>query len=131
MNVMTCLVSIAGDPMNKVPMSDVTVPEIQLLQRIHGDAAVTEIRAVGNPRTAQLDERERLVKKYPKHARLVMDLWRDNGGKFLTDIRDLKLIPAMMGNDRDVQYEAADRMEEKAAAEAAAATVDGAEDEVP
>lgn len=110
MHICSCLVAIGGDLSNKVYRARVTVPEIQVLQFIHGQGSVTEIKLLGNERIDQMGERDRLQNQYPKHARTVVGLWRDNG-KFLADVRKLGLSAQQFAAKRTAPYDDADEME--------------------
>ena len=113
MHTCNCLVSIGGDLNNKAAKTGVTVPELMLLQLIHGPSAVSDITITGNPRIAQLDERDRLARMYSKHEQAIVGLWRDGGGKFATDIRSLNLNPALFAADRTAPYAGADLIEDR------------------
>ncbi len=111
MHTLDCLVAVGGDIGNKVPRQGVTVPEMMLLQYVHGPGAVTDIVITGNPRIQQLEERERLLRAYPKYESQVIGFWRDNGGEFVKDVRQLKLSPALFARDRTAPYDGADEIE--------------------
>ena len=117
MHTMNCLVAIGGDLQNKAPRMGVSVPELMLLRIIHGEAAVSDIAVTGNPRITQTEERDKLLRNYPKYQQVVTGIWRDNGGEFPRDVRKLDLSPAMFAPERTVQYDRADAMELKAEAE--------------
>lgn len=113
MHTVNCLVAVGNDPSNKFYKSGVTTPELQILMFVHGPGSVTEIEVTGNPRINQDEERERLVEAYPKFHKEIIGFWRDNGGKFITDVRKLKLSPALMAAPRTAPSDAADQMEEE------------------
>lgn len=64
MDICICLVSIGGDPRHVVPKHSVTPAEIVLLQKLHGDDAITEIRVEGKERRSHEEERDRLGARY-------------------------------------------------------------------
>ena len=113
MHTINCLVAIGGDLQNKHPRSKVTVPELVLLRAIHGEAAVQNIEVTGNPRINQLDERDRLMRHYPKHQKLVNDIWRDSGGEFPKDVRRLNLNSALFAPAATAQHDMADQLEDE------------------
>ena len=114
MHLVNCTVSVGGDLYNKAPKIDVTVPELQLLQLIHGPSSVTLIQVQDRkPRINQLREKERLQYIYPLHIETIVGMWRDNGGKFMTDIRDLNLPPAYFAPSEATPYAVAVSMDEQ------------------
>jgi hypothetical protein len=66
--LLSCDVAIGGDLLNIVARSEfepVTFPELLLLQRLHGEVAITEIRQCGETEErAQAIERQRLREIY-------------------------------------------------------------------
>jgi len=108
---MNCLVAIGGDLQNKAPRINVSVPELMLLRLIHGEASVSDITVTGNPRITQLEERDKLLRAYPKYQQVTHGLWRDNGGEFPKDVRRLELPAALFAPDRTAPYDAADAIE--------------------
>ena len=64
MEICTCLVSIGGDPRHVVPKHSTTPAEIVLLQRLHGNDAVTEIVVTEKENRSHEDERDRLGARY-------------------------------------------------------------------
>lgn len=117
MQFFSCQVAIAGDIRNKAHKPRVSVGEIKLMQYIHGENTVTDIRPVDNPRVSHVDERERLNMTYPKYQRLIDNIYRDNGGKFPTDIRDLRLSSECFANESTVDFDTAEALEELEAAD--------------
>lgn len=89
MHVCNCLVSIRGDVANKAYRTNVSVPEMMLLQLIHGEGAVHDIEYVANKKMNQMELREELARKYPKFQRQIVGIWQDNGGKFPGDVRKM------------------------------------------
>lgn len=79
--VADCLVAIAGDRGNTVPKRRVTAGEIAVLQVIHGNDAVLEVKPLGKIVRSQRTERERLKALYGGA--------RDNNGNSLLE----KLYP--------------------------------------
>lgn len=69
MQLVHCTVNLAGDPRKQVRRVNVSVPEIQLLQEIHGNDAVIDLKYAGE-RTG-VDEREMLVKFYGGKAEVL------------------------------------------------------------
>jgi hypothetical protein len=113
MHTLDCLISIGGDVANRHYKTGITVPEFQVLQFIHGEGMLSEIKITGNPRVNQLEERDRLSQAYPKFGNVVVGFWRDNGGRFISDVRELGLSPQLFAAKREAPYEDADRMEEE------------------
>jgi len=64
MEICNCLVSIGGDPRHVVPKHSTTPAEIVLLQRLHGNDAVTEIVVTQKDKRSHEDERDRLGARY-------------------------------------------------------------------
>lgn len=122
MHTLNCLVAIGGDLQNKAYRPGITVPELMLLRIVHGDAAVTNIEVLKNPRVNQLEERDRLYQAYPKYQKVTNDIWRDNGGKFPTDVRTLQLSTALFAPARTALDDVADAIEDKEVAELKKAT---------
>jgi hypothetical protein len=108
MHLCECLVAIGGDIQQKMFKRDITPAEIDLLRRIHGMEAITEIRITGSEPRQQEDELARLRETYPKFAALAQDLWRDRGGRLATDIRDLNLDKTMLAQERKTVFELVD-----------------------
>lgn len=70
-SICTCNVALAGDIKNTVtrgPTRPVTWPEVEVLQYIHGDDAVTDIVVIDKGDTTILDEYERLTLRYGKQV---------------------------------------------------------------
>ena len=74
MEICTCLVSIGGDPRHVVPKHSTTPAEIVLLQRLHGNDAVTEIVVTEKDKRSHEDERDRLALDMA-----TIRLWRHSG----------------------------------------------------
>lgn len=91
MHYVDCQVAIAGDIRNKAVITNASVAELAVLRAIHGAGSVTDIRLVGSGQVIHADERDRLAYKYPKHQDIVSGIFRDGGGNFPSDIRELKL----------------------------------------
>jgi hypothetical protein len=117
MHTCNCQLSIGGDPLNQLPLLGVTVPELILLQLIHGPNAVVEIEIKGKDRTDNMGERDRLIAKYPKHREKVINMWRDNAGRLPADIRDLKLPASSFKASLADAYAPADKLTKARAAE--------------
>jgi len=64
MQTANCLVHLAGDAGNSVPKYGVTVSEIVVLQKIHGEDAVVDIQPVGEVERTHRAERQRLEYVY-------------------------------------------------------------------
>jgi len=112
MQYFSCQVAIAGDVRNKIFMSRVSVPEIQLLRLIHGENEVTDLRGVEKvPLNDQRDEVDRLQMKYSKYANIVANLSRDFQGRFPSDIRDLRIQSSCFAADPFAQFEVAEMLE--------------------
>ena len=62
MQLVHCTVNLNGDPRKQVRRVNVSVPEIMILQAIHGDDAVIEMEYAGERDST--DEKERLDKFY-------------------------------------------------------------------
>jgi len=69
MQLVHCTVNLAGDPRKQVRRVNVSVPEIQVLQSIHGNDAVIELTYAGE-RTG-VDEMEMLRKFYGGKAEIL------------------------------------------------------------
>ena len=70
MQYCTCTVRLRGSRNHEVANKLVTVPEIRLLQQLHGRDAVLDIRPVDAPKDAVYDhdtERQRLVNMYERN----------------------------------------------------------------
>lgn len=64
MQTANCLVKLGGDSGNTVPKYGVTVSEIVVLQKIHGDDAVVDIQPTGTVERSHRAERQRLDYAY-------------------------------------------------------------------
>lgn len=64
MDICTCVVAIGGDPRAVVAKQSVTPAELVLLQRAHGDDAVTRIAVLETDTRTDEDERDRLGSRY-------------------------------------------------------------------
>jgi hypothetical protein len=74
MQYVSCAVQIAGDKNNVVVRSRVSVAEVLILRRIHGDDAVTDIRVLpGHTNESPVAAREELKKFYKPE--LVMSVY--------------------------------------------------------
>lgn len=62
--VADCLVALGGDAGNTVPKRRVTAGEIAVLQVIHGNDAILEVKPLGKIERSQRTERERLKAVY-------------------------------------------------------------------
>lgn len=64
MDICNCLVAIGGDPRHVIAKHGATPAEIVLLQRLHGDDAITEILVTDKEKRSHDDERDRLGARY-------------------------------------------------------------------
>lgn len=76
MQIVNCVVALAGDQRNTIPKYGVPVSELALLRLIHGEEAVTEIEVIGEERRAHGPELERLREIYAA---------RDENGVFMVN----------------------------------------------
>jgi hypothetical protein len=114
MHILNCLVAIGGDVSNKAYRTNVTVPEMQLLGIIHGPGSINEIKVLGVKKIDQLEERDRLIRLYPKHAQQVIGMWRDNGSTFHNDVRKIRFLSAaQFATNIAAAHEDADKIEEQ------------------
>ena len=114
MHILNCLVAIGGDVSNKAYRTNVTVPEMQLLGIIHGPGSINEIKVLGVKKIDQLEERDRLIRLYPKHAQQVIGMWRDNGSTFHNDVRKIRFLSAaQFATNIAAAHEDADKIEEE------------------
>lgn len=90
MHKMSLMLSIAGDIQNQIFLQDITVPELVLLRAIHGADSAKGIDVSDAGKVDHREERDRLKQKYPKQARVIESIWRDYGGHFPHDIRDVE-----------------------------------------
>ena len=64
MQVFNAKVRLAGSLLNEVKRLGLTVPEIVVLRRLHGEDAVVDIQHVGDAEVDDIDERGRLHEEY-------------------------------------------------------------------
>lgn len=64
MEIYDCLVHIGGDVGNSVKRDNVTVPEIEVLRRLHGHDHVVDIEKKGSLELSNELERENLALRY-------------------------------------------------------------------
>jgi len=102
MHVVTCTIAIGGDQNNKLVKHNVTAAELAVLQQLHGHDSITDLKVTARKRVDQKAERERLLLAYPSHQKIVQELWRDNGGKFPADARDLNLKSTQLARDEEL-----------------------------
>lgn len=126
MHYVDCQVAVAGDIRNKAVIQGASVAEIAVLRLIHGDGSISDVRLVGNGQVIHSDERDRLLEKYAKYGNIVNGVFRDGGGNFPADIRDLKLPTAAYASTPVDPHDQIDAMEARTAVADAAA--DPAED---
>jgi hypothetical protein len=65
----TCLVALGGDVRSivyKGPTNPITVPEIDVLIKLHGDASVTDVEFFETTESNAAEEKNRLLSKYPE-----------------------------------------------------------------
>lgn len=77
MDLLSCSVAINGDIRAVITKPQVTIPEIVLLQAMHGADAVTNIKVIGEVETTSEQERDRLGNFY-KDAK-VMEVFGQYG----------------------------------------------------
>jgi hypothetical protein len=97
MQTLNALVALSGDRNNMVLRTDITPPEVLLLQSLHGADAVLQIEPVGDVRREPMQEIERLKGLYPLHHLRVQNIWRDfPGTAFPTKLEMLGINPALL-----------------------------------
>lgn len=111
------LVAIGGDIRNKLFRKGMSVAEMAVLRAIHGEDSLSDLRVSSKARVAHDVERERLLQLFPKYGNIVIGLYRDHGGKFPTDVRELKLPSACFASTSTVAYDQAEAIEKLKAAD--------------
>ena len=97
MQVLNAMVALGNDRYNMLWKTNITPPEILLLQQLHGQDAVTQIEPVGEIDRQPFEELDRLKTAYPIHRAKVQDLWRDwPGERFPMRLDQLGLNPALL-----------------------------------
>jgi hypothetical protein len=97
MQTLNALVALSGDRNNMVLKTEITPPEILLLQQLHGADAVLQIEPIGEVKREPLQEVERLKLLYPLQRDKVQNIWRDfPATAFPTRIDMLGLNPALL-----------------------------------
>lgn len=94
MQLLNCQVAIGGDLNNKGVICGVTPPEIQTLRMIHGPGSISDVVVVGKMHQREYSHEDiylQIKNKYPRHAHIVQEYWRDNGARFPVDVRQLDL----------------------------------------
>ena len=116
MKTYLCSVRLAGSMQHVTTNKRVTVPEIAVLRRVHGEDAVIDVRPAGETTRTDAEERERLRKTYdnatPDSEPLVDRLFGALG-KLPTSL-------AQVGIDPKTQAEALRRQAEQLSAAAEA-----------
>lgn len=64
MEICNCTLAIAGDPRATIQKPSVSIAEIVVLQHIHGDSAVTNIKVISSSDKSNEEERDHLGKLY-------------------------------------------------------------------
>ncbi len=98
MELLNCLVAIGGDHGNTVSRDAVSVPECEVLRRIHGHDSIKDIEVVGNEDRENDYERETLELRYgAKQVSSVFgpygDLPQSLASLKIPDVQ-MKLVPA-------------------------------------
>lgn len=132
MKLYLCSVKLGDSNNHVVPNKPVTIPEIAVLRRIHGDAAVTDIRPYkvdgkdqmklrdGRPIT-DAEERERLAQRYQRGEEAIrIDALFGAMGALPKSLREIGIDPARAAADLH-----------KRAEEMAAAAASLVEDDLP
>jgi hypothetical protein len=117
MQRVNCVVAVGGDIGNQIQKIDITVAEVALLQRVHGEGSCKEIlplESSGESLTHR-EEYDRLKEAYPRYAGEAEKIWMDLGGKLPSDLSDLKLTREMLSRDY-VPPKAPEKPSKKAAA---------------
>jgi hypothetical protein len=118
MQYVKCLISLNNDPLNQLYKEDVSVAELELLRRIHGEMAVSEIRVTHKARVAHGDELDRLKQEYPYQEERIIGLSRDFGGKLPADVRDLRIENQLYSRDPIAAHDQAETIAKLAEADA-------------
>jgi hypothetical protein len=93
MEIYDCLVHIGGDVGNSVKRDNVTVPEIEVLRRIHGHDHIVDIEKKGTLEIGNDLERENLALRYGQE--IVVSTFGPYGD-LPKEIESLKLSEAQM-----------------------------------
>lgn len=117
MQYVNALVSLNGDVANQMFRPDISVAELELLRRVHGEMSVSEIRFVRKQRVNHFDEMDRLKQAYPFQEERILELSRDFGGKLPTDLRDLRIDSQLFARDPVTAVDAVDLGKKLAEAE--------------
>ena len=64
MEICNCTLAIAGDPRATIQKPSISIAEIVVLQHIHGDSAVTNIKVISSSDKSNEEERDHLGKLY-------------------------------------------------------------------
>jgi hypothetical protein len=97
MQILNALVAIKGDRNNTLLKTDLTPPEVLLLQQLHGEDAVLQIEPIQNVERDPLAEIDRLKSMYPLQRERIQNIWRDwPADRFPTRIDMLGLNPALL-----------------------------------
>lgn len=65
MDILKGKIRLSGSVLNEVRRSNMTAPEVILLQRIHGSDSILELEKVGSESRNHQEERQRLYHEYP------------------------------------------------------------------
>jgi len=90
------LCRLGGDVRNEVHLFGVTAPEVILLRHIHGGSdTVYKLEVVGESRMTATGERIRLLKKYPRHEKLIAELFPGLAPNFPLTIAEAEEIASL------------------------------------
>ena len=103
--VADCLVALGGDAGNTVPKRRVTAGEIAVLQTIHGNDAILEVKPLGKIERSQRTERERLKAIYggardSQGNSLVEKLYPGAAARVFERINELMLVDEQFAAER-------------------------------
>src|SRR5262245_26954769 len=86
-----CIVRLKGDVQNEVPLSGITAPEIILLRAIHGgNDAVYKVEKDSDVASGAVNERIRLLAKYPRYTELFAQLFPGLAPQFPRTIAEVE-----------------------------------------
>lgn len=102
MQLYDATVRLSGNPMQEVPKTGLTAPEVLLLQRIHGGAdAVVKIQKRKMDKRSHLAERQRLGQKYGDHK--VFDMFGPEHTKLPTKLEGVEFVESNELSDDDLE----------------------------
>lgn len=76
METASCICRLMGDVRNEVPLQNISAPEIILLRAIHGGTdSIYKVERTGESRLSAAGERMRLLSKYSRYSKLIVELF--------------------------------------------------------